>query len=225
MPVPSGNSVSRVAGQPIIDRVWAGSDFLNGPAVSATVDIGVFHLSGASASVALADDELNGVATITSNSTTAATLILNGEPFHLAANRRIQFDARVNLTDHDGMSFFAGLAVTAASPTVASTDHIGFYTTDGTIRIACGKDATAVGSGDTNASAGVSFASDTWVVLSFVVNGTDSVDFYVDGSHVGRLSAGLPDNENLTIEVGTIGSAEVFDIDYAFVESPRDTAA
>ena len=224
MPALSGNSFNRVAGQPIIDRVFLGSDFLHGPVASTTDDAAVFDLVGTSAGLTLADDEVNGVGTLASNSTNPAFLILNGEPISLRTDNTIQADFRVNLTDADGMSFFAGLSITAANPITASSDFIGFYTTDGTIRIACGKNATAPGTGDTNASAGVSFADDTWVKLTFVVHGTEAVDFYVDGSHVGRITSGLPNDENLTLEVGCVGSGETVDIDYALVESERDWA-
>lgn len=225
MPQFSGNSFNRVAGQPIVDRVQFGSDFLHGPVASSTDDAAVFDLVGTSAGLVLADDEVNGVGTLTSNSTNVALLVLNGEPISLRANNEIQVDARVNLTDADGMSFFAGIAKTTADPFSAMTDYIGFYTTDGSIKIGTGKNATSAGAGSgayTEIDTGLDFANDTWAKLTFNVHGTTAVDFYVDGVHVGRITTNLPDDENLTLVGGQIGSGETVDFDYLFGEADRD---
>lgn len=225
-----GNSITRVAGQSLLSKVEFHEDFIQGSGWSATDDIGSFDLVGSSATLTLSDVELNGVAIITSNSTTATNIQQNGRPFKLAANRRITFETRVALTDADGMSFFAGLCIPNVAPfTTSLTDYIGFFTTNGVISFGCGKDNNNVPgsgtSGETDVASSVSFADTTWAVLQFVVNGTSSVDFYVNGTQVGRIEATLPDNEALVAHVGMVGSSEVIWVDYVAVESDRDTAA
>lgn len=225
-----GNSITRVAGQSLLSKVSFLEDFHQGSGWSATDDIGSFDLVGGSASLTLSDAELNGVAIITSNSTTATSITQNGEPWKLGASKTITFETRVALTDADGMSFFAGLCITNVAPfTTSLTDYVGFFSTDGSIKYGCGKDNNNVPgsgtSGETDADSGVDFADTTWAVLQFVVHGTSSVDFYVNGALVGRIEATLPDNENLTAHVGMVGSAEVIWVDYVAVESDRDTAA
>lgn len=221
--------VASPAGAPIAPDVFFFEDFLGGTAASATDDLASFDLVGTSASLVLANDELNGVGTLTSNSTNAALLMQNGEPYKVASGRTIEFETRVNLTDHDGMSFFAGICITTAEVfTTSLTDYIGFFTTDGSINIGCGKDNNNVPgsgtSGETDTDTGVDFASDIWVTLKFIVNGTDSVDFYVDGAKVGRITTNLPTDENLAAAVETIGSGETIDIDYVAVRMTRDLA-
>lgn len=201
-----------------------------GPEPSATDDLATFDLVGSSAGSALADDELNGVCTLTSNSTTEAQLVQNGEPYRLSAGRRIIFETRVNLTDHDGMNFAAGIGITDADVHATSwTDYIGFFTTDGNIKIGCGKDNNNVPgsgtSGETDTDTGIDFASDRWVVLKFIVEGTTEVKFFVDGVFAGRITTNLPDNENLTAIIATKGDGETVDVDYVLVKCQRDTAA
>lgn len=225
-----GNSINRVAGQSLKSKVLLDEDFIQGSSWSATDDIATFDLVGASATLTLSDVELNGVAIITSNSTTATNIQQNGEPYALGVNKKIIFETRVALTDADGMSFFAGLCIPNVAPfTTSLTDYVGFFTTDGNIKYGCGKDNNNVPgsgtSGETDADSGVDFADTTWAVLQFVVNGTNSVDFYVNGAHVGRVDTNLPDNEPLTAHVGMVGSGEVIWVDYVVVESDRDTAA
>ena len=225
-----GNFINRVAGQSLKSKVLLDEDFIQGASWSATDDIATFDLVGASATLTLSDAELNGVAIITSNSTTATNIQQNGEPYKLGANKTITFETRVALTDADGMSFFAGICIPNVAPfTTSLTDYIGFFTTDGNIKYGCGKNNNNVPgsgtSGETDADSGVDFADTTWAVLQFVVNGTSAVDFYINGTHVGRVDTNLPDDEPLTAHVGMVGSAEVIWVDYVVVESARDTAA
>lgn len=217
-------------GDPIATDVLFEEDFLKGPVASSTDDAATFDLVGTSATLALADDELNGVGTLTSNSTNQAFLVQNGEPYKLEAGKLQIFETRVNLTDADGMSFFAGLCITNANPFSGSlTDYVGFFTTNGSIMVGCGKDNNNVPgsgtSGETDVDSGVDFADDTWVTLQAAIHGTDYVNFYVDGAFVAKIATNLPDNENLTVEIGAVGSAEVVDIDYAKVIAPRNVTA
>lgn len=217
-------------GGSIMDAVDFKVDFLAGPAASATDDAAPFDLVGTSAGLVLADDELNGVGTLTSNSTNQAFLVQNGEPFKLQTGVTVMGEARVNLTDADGMSFIFGIGITNANPfTTSWTDYVGLFTTDGNIKYGCGKDNNNVPgsgtSGETDADSGVDFADDTWTVLKFVAYGTNVVKFFVDGVFVGQVTSNLPDNENLAAHIGMVGSSETIDIDYVRVIATRDTAA
>lgn len=217
-------------GDSLLSGVEFIEDFLQGPVASATDDAAAFDLVGTSAGLVLADDEVNGVGTLTSNSTNPAGLVANGEAFKLRSGTTIYYEARVNLTDADGMSFFTGLAITSANPFSGSlTDYVGFFTTNGSINFGCGKDNNNVPgsgtSGETDTDSGLDFADDTWVRLGFAVSGTDEVRFYVDGAYVGKITTNLPDNEQLTPTLFTVGSAETVDVDYVYAVAPRDFSA
>jgi hypothetical protein len=201
-------------------------DFLQGPAASATDDAASFDLVGTSAGLTLSDSLLNGVGVLLSNSTNPAGLVGNGEPFALADRKTIYYEARVSLADADGMSFFTGLAITSANPFSGSlTDYVGFFTTDGNIKIGCGKNNNNVPgsgtSGETDTDTGLDFADNTMVRLGFAVSGTDEVRFYVDGVYVGKITTDLPDDENLTPTLFTVGSAETVNVDYIAALAPR----
>lgn len=216
-------------GDSIADGVEFFEDFLAGPVASATDDSAPFDLVGTSAGITLSDALLNGVGILLSNSTNPAFLVQNGEPFKLEAGKTQIFETRLNLADADGMSFFAGLAITSANPFSGSlTDYVGFFTTDGNIKYGCGKDNNNVPgsgtSGETDADSGLDFADATFVTLQAAIVGTSHVNFYVDGVFVGKVTSNLPDNENLTVTIGAVGSAETVNIDYVKVLSPRSLA-
>lgn len=205
-------------------------DFLYGPEPSSTADASTWRLNGSSASCAFATDERNGVLEVTSSSTNVASIQAVGESILLAANYDVVWECRVNLTDHDGMSFSAGLGIVNTDPwTTSWTDYVGFFTTDGSINIGAGKDNNNVPgsgtSGETDTDTGVDFASDTWVVLKCIINGTTQARFWVDGVYVGKIVSNLPDDEPITPTVSTKGSAEVFNIDYFAYVATRNWAA
>ena len=205
-------------------------DFLQGPEPSSTADAASFLMSGTSAATAFANDERNGVITAVSNSTNPLSLQGNGEPFRLTSSNSIYFETRINLTDHDGMSWFAGLAITDTSVwSGALTDYVGFFgANEVNINYGTGKDNDAVpGSGttgETDADSGKDAADDTWMILSFRTVGTSQVRFFVDGTFVGSSSSNLPDNEDLTATIDFLGSGETVDIDYVLVVGDRDIA-
>lgn len=196
-------------------------DFVKGPVASSTDDAATFDLVGTSAALTLEDGEEYGVGKLVSNTTNVAALVQNGEPVKLAANKKIIFDARVKLADADGMSYFIGLAITDSDHWATSlTDYIGFFTTDGNIKAGCGKDNNNVPgsgtSGESDEDTGEDFADDTYVRLQFIVNGTTSVDFYVDGTKTNSITTNLPTDEQLTATISQKGSAETTYVDSVF---------
>jgi len=214
-------------GAPLTEGVEFFEDFLKGPAASATDDLASFDLVGTNAALTFSDTAQNGVGILVSNSTNPAFLIGNGEPFKLEAAKYQVFEARVNLADADGMSFFAGLAITNANPFSGSlTDYVGFFATDGSIKYGCGKNNNNVpGSGtsgnETDADSGVDFVDATNVTLQVAINGITEARFYVDGVLVGKVTSNLPDDELLTTHVGMVGSGETISVDYVKVIAPR----
>lgn len=188
-----------------------------GPVHSTSADIAPFLMSGTSAGLVISDSLTEGVATATSNSTNQLTLQGNGEPFKLATGNVIAFEANVALTDADGMSFFVGLAITDTAPWSTNlTDYVGFFTTNGTINIGCGKNCDNVpGSGTTGetdqaaTSSTTAFADATYARLQFYCYDTTLVRFYVNGSFAGLIRSNIPDDEDLTVTLGFVGDGEV----------------
>lgn len=211
------------AGQPSLKPycVFIDEDFVKGPAASATDDAATFDLVGTSAALTLEDDELFGVGKLVSNTTNQAQLTQNGEPIKLAAGRKVWFEARVKLADADGMSFFCGLAITDADVHDTNlTDYVGFFTTDGTLKVGCAKNSDNVpGSGttgETDESTGTTLADDTFVVLRFEVDGLTAVKFYVNGVLTNTITSTICDDEQLTTIIAAKGSAETVEIDYVY---------
>lgn len=210
------------AGQSIPQScVFIAEDCVQGPVASATADIATFKLEGASAAFTLEDGEQFGVGKLVSDSTTVAALVQNGEPVKLAANKKIIFNARVKLADADGMSYFVGLGITDTDPwTTNFTDYIGFFTTDGNIKAGCGMNNDNVpGSGttgETDEDTGSDFADDTYVNLQLVVNGTSSVEFYVNGTLTNKITTNLPTDEQLTTIIAQKGDGETTYVDFAY---------
>lgn len=189
-----------------------------GPIASATADAAPFHLVGTSAALTLDDNVLGGRAKLVSNTTNPAVLQGNGEPFKLRPKTKTYFEADVMLADFDGTSFFVGLAITNVDPfTTSLTDYVGFFTTDGVIKIGCGKNNNNVPgsgtSGETDQAAAIagvnqSFADNTLVTLAFIAYGTDRIKFFVNEKFAGTITSDIPDDEFLTVTFANKGSAE-----------------
>ena len=199
--------------------LWDPSTGSNG--ASATANIAQMLMSGTSAAVTLADSTGYGPAfTCTSSTTNPLTLQANGEPFKVTANTGIHFQAHVALTDADGMSFFAGLAITDTTPwTTSLTDYIGFFAVNQyALQIGAGMNNDAVpGSGttgetdqaaDTTVTAST-MVDATFVQLDFITHGTTKVVYYVNGQNVGTITTNLPTDEDLTPTLAFVGTGEV----------------
>lgn len=194
--------------------------FTGGAIASSTDDAAVFDLVGTSAALTLSDSLLGGVGVLASNSTNPAFLVQNGESVKLAANRTIIYESRFALADYDGMSYFNGLAITNANPFSGSlTDYVGFFTTTGVLQAGCGKNNNNVPgsgtSGETDSSTGVTLADNTFVTGKIIIDGLTQVRFFVNNALTNTITTNLPDDEQLCVTIGTLGSGETVYTDYA----------
>lgn len=164
----------------------------------------------ASASVAIVADTVGGEVALTSAATTDndGASIQGNEVFSVDADKTVFFSTRIKCNDADQTDICAGLTVNfATNPEnmLTAADRIVFQVDDGNASILCKteKDGT-----ETSTDSNVDLADDTYVVLSFRVDGTGSVTFYVNGKVVAQHTTNIPDDENLTVAAMSLsGSA------------------
>jgi hypothetical protein len=152
-----------------------------------------------------------------------SSIQLNGESFALNANRKIYFRTRIRTNDSDDIKFFCGLASTDVTGTTLGpildgvNNSIGFRNVLGntTAFLSVTEDDTT----ETTNAASV-MADNTWIELSFIVNGTSSVEFYVNDALTATHYTNLPDSGDaltLTFEVCATTASDRLDIDYVYV--------
>ena len=118
---------------------------------------------------------------------------LNGEAFRLGA-RDVYFGIKLRADEATQDDFLVGLCISDTDLLGGMTDGVYFEKLDaGTgISTVTEKDSTETQSDDEG-----TFAADTDVTLEFYWDGT-AVYFFVNGVEVGRVTANVPDDEELT---------------------------
>lgn len=189
-----------------------------------------------------ATDEYNGVLHLT---TAAADndhieLQASGNPFAVAADRDIIFEARLKLTAAASplttIDWFVGLATKDTDVGGGVNDMIGFGTGDGTNGIlnAGGASIYAYTGDDTSSWAtaqvtdtdtGVDYVDDTYFRIRFEVLGGTVVKFYVDNVLKATHTTEIPDEGAfLTPTIllqNNAAAAKQMQIDYIVVTQPR----
>lgn len=199
-------------------------DFTN-VALDATNDWTVVKDSGAS--VAIVADTVGGEVALTSAATTDddGASIQGNEVFSVDADKTVFFSTRIKCNDADQTDICVGLTVNFATNPEAmltAADRIVFQVNDGDASILCKteKDGT-----ETSTDSGVDLADDTYVVLSFRVDGTGSVTFYVNGKVVAQHTTNIPDDENLTVAAmslsGSSSGTRATTLDYIMAAQTR----
>lgn len=162
------------------------------------------------ASVGISADTQYGVLNLTSAATTDndGASIQGNEIFKVTAGKNIYFCARIQCNDADQTDIDVGLTVNfATNPEAITTaaDQIIFRVVDGDASILCytEKDGTA-----TSTDSGVDLADSTWVKLEILVESTNAVKFFINGSLVATHTTNIPDDEELTVAAASVsGSA------------------
>lgn len=196
-------------------------ELLTGRHVVTNATAGTFQLA----------DGRHGIARLDAASTTAnqgvevQRLTANGgEIFKPEASSRIYFEARVRLNESPATSppdMFIGLSerdtTIIASGANSSANHIGFelINEDATLDFVTENAGTRATYADVK-----TLAEDTWYKLGFVVDGTGTVKYYVDGELIGTVtgSTSIPVLEmapSLACKVsGTAAAQPELDIDW-----------
>lgn len=182
-------------------------DFL-GVALDSTNDWTV--VKDSSATAAIVADTVGGELALTSAATTDddGASIQGNEVFAVTAGKNIFFQTRVKCNDADQTDICVGLTVNFATNPEAmltAADRIVFQVNDGDASILCKTEKNGT---ETSTDSLVDLVDNTYVVLAFSVNGTGSVQFYVNGALVATHTTNIPDDENLAVGAMSVsGSA------------------
>ncbi len=113
-----------------------------------------------------------------------------GESFAAVANKKIFFETEIFMADVTQSDFFIGLHIQDTAIIASKgTDYIGFRSDDGDALLDV---ESASGSSASDITSVATLVDATVVKLGFVVNGTDSIDFWVDGAKVKTISSDIP---------------------------------
>jgi len=144
-----------------------------------------------------------------------------GEAWAPSASTNMWFETRVRSSDADQNDFFVGLHVQDTT-VVASigSDAIGFQVADESAAIVGLSRASSVTSSESNLA---TLADSTFVKLGFKVNGTTSVEYWVNDVLQGTVSTNIPTAlMKLTIaHLSGEAAANTFDIDYVVMAQSR----
>ena len=199
-------------------------DFL-GIVINTTNDWTVVKDSGAT--VAIVADTVGGELGLTSAGTTDndGASIQKNETFSVDASKNLFFQTRLKCNDADQTDICVGFTVNFATNPEAmltAADRIVFQVDDGDSNIDCvtEKDGTA-----TTTDSGIDITSGTAVTLGFRVNGTGSVEFFINRVKVATHTANIPDDENLAIGAmelsGSATGTKSMTVDYLFAAQNR----
>lgn len=187
--------------------------------------ITTIEAGASSATEALATDQPNGVLIITNDSNDDDSDFLQLLPadahFKFTAGKRLLFKGRFKLSEATQADFIAGLYPTDTTP-LALDDGIYFKSDDGDALL-----DVYVGKNNTYSSlAGVAtLVSGEWVVLEAYYDGTDSIQFFVNGVRVASLpTTNAPDDVSLRPSFGYqngSAGAKALSIDYIKVQQER----
>jgi len=215
--LPPVNKPGQAADMPVV--LW--DDFVC-TSVSNTADEGNWLETSAGIAVPLA--EVNGIMSLTSDTTTEKGIYTNGAPFQLTAGSKLQFTCRISNEDVDATKWLVGL-VTAndTAPAGGVVSHVGFRDIVGT-----GGAINAVSeasSTETTTACSQTFASDgDYRVLSFEYDGNGNIRYFVDGAKVATHTTNIPTGVALDVAftvLGVGGANEVMNVDYVLVVGDR----
>lgn len=136
----------------------------------------------ASATVTVAADTIHGAALLTSAATTDddGASIQGNEVILPAAGRTIWFEARIQASDADQHDGFVGICenfATNPEACLTASNRIGFQINDGNASILC---KSEVADSESSTDSAVDQADATYNTVGFKVNGTSTIEFYVD---------------------------------------------
>lgn len=198
-------------------------DFL-GVAVDANNDWTV--VKDANASAAIVADTVNGLLGLNSEATTDddGASIQGNEVFKAASGKVIWFETILQNNDADQSDICVGLTVNFATnpeAMLAAADRIVFQVNDGNASILC---KTESGGTETSTDSGIDLEDNTNVILGFRVNGTGTVEFYVNRNLVATHTTNIPTTELALAAMSVSGSAtgtRSTKIDYIFAAATR----
>ena len=199
-------------------------DFL-GIALDATNDWDA-PVKDSGASAAIVADTVNGLLGLNSAATTDddGASIQGNEVFKAASGKVIWFETILQNNDADQSDICVGLTVNFATnpeAMLAAADRIVFQVDDGNASILC---KTESGGTETSTDSGVDLEDDTDVILGFRVNGTGTVEFYVNRNLVATHTTNIPTTELALAAMSVSGSAtgtRSTKIDYIFAAATR----
>ena len=201
------------------------SDDFVGIVLNATNTWTVVKDSGAS--VAIIADTTGGEVTLLSAATTDndGASIQGNEIFTVAADKDIFFETRIKCSDADQTDICVGLTVNFATNPEAmltAADRIVFQVDDGDASILCKTEKSGT---ETSTDSGIDMVDATYIVLGFSVNGTGSVQFFINGSIVATHTTNIVDDENLTVAAmslsGNASGTRATDLDYIIAAQTR----
>lgn len=144
-----------------------------------------------------------------------------GESFLFVAGKKLFYEARLKVSDATQSDVVIGLQITDTTP-LDVTDGVFFIKADGaaTVNLLVEKNNTA-----TTASSIATMADDTFIRLGFYYNGSDAVQYFVNGDLGGSMAVtNLPDDEVLTVTIAIQNGeavAKTMTVDYVFVAKER----
>lgn len=144
-----------------------------------------------------------------------------GELFLITPGKKTAFAARWKVSDATQADIVIGLQVADTTPLVIA-DAMYFKSSDGaaTMDFRCLESSNA-----TDYASVATLADNTWIETSFIYNGTDAIDLYVDGVKIGSVGVTtLPDDVLLTVGFGVQNGeavAKTMTIDYIHVAQER----
>jgi hypothetical protein len=144
-----------------------------------------------------------------------------GESFLFVAGKKLFYEARLKVSDATQSDVVVGLQITDTTP-LDVTDGVFFIKADGaaTVNLRVEKDNTA-----TTATSIATMADDTFISLGFYYNGSDAVQYFVNGALGGSMVVtNLPDDEVLTVTIAIQNGeavAKTMTVDYVFVAKER----
>ena len=201
------------------------SDDFVGIVLNATNTWTVVKDSGAS--VAIIADTTGGEVTLLSTATTdndGASIQAN-EIFAVAEAKDIFFETRIKCSTVAQTDICVGLTVNFATNPEAmltAADRIVFQVDDGDASILCKTEKSGT---ETSTDSGIDMVDATYIVLGFSVNGTGSVQFFINGSIVATHTTNIVDDENLTVAAmslsGNASGTRATDLDYIIAAQTR----
>lgn len=176
----------------------------------------------AGATQALTDGD-GGLLLITNTAADNDLVVLQkkGESFRFAAGKKLFYEARLKVSDATQSDIVFGLQLTDTTP-LDVTDGVFFIKADGaaTVNLLVEKNNTA-----TTASSIATMEDDTFIRLGFFYNGSDAVQYFVNGVLGGSMAiTNLPDDEDLTVSIALQNGeavAKTMTVDYIFVAKER----
>lgn len=174
-----------------------------------------------SSTQAIAALERSGALKITNDDAAADVnnLQQNTENWSMVAGKQLWMEMRLKVSAPATASAFVGLAVTDTTARDAS-DRVGFSLASGSAVIQLNCAAASTG---TNVSSGITAVADTYNTLGIHWDGKNRVQFFIDRSMIGEISANIPSRTlafTLNIQNGA-AAAQILTVDYIYVAQER----